>query len=86
MLRLYSVAVLLLDIILLNIKVLLSIFESIYLKFVAPVEKSVSGEIVVVSTSSVFITQFKNISYFVSFLNLALNFNELFIIYLCIRT
>ncbi|XP_075217690.1 epidermal retinol dehydrogenase 2-like isoform X2 [Lycorma delicatula] len=49
MLKFYSVAVLLLDILLLHIKVLFSIFESIYNKFLSPEEKSVAGEIVLIT-------------------------------------
>ncbi|KAK9505941.1 hypothetical protein O3M35_009896 [Rhynocoris fuscipes] len=49
LLRLYSIGVLLLDILVLLIKSLYLVLESIYYTFIPPVEKSVAGEIVLIT-------------------------------------
>nr|CAD7197858.1 unnamed protein product [Timema douglasi] len=49
LLKLYSISILLLDILLLHIKILLAIVEAFYKKIIPPAEKSVSGEIVLIT-------------------------------------
>nr|CAD7396130.1 unnamed protein product [Timema cristinae] len=49
LLKLYSISILLLDILLLHIKILLAIVEAFYKKIIPLAEKSVSGEIVLIT-------------------------------------
>ncbi|XP_022201703.1 epidermal retinol dehydrogenase 2 [Nilaparvata lugens] len=51
LMKIYFVSILLLDVSILLVKIMFGIIESIYLKFVPPPEKSVTGEIIAISGS-----------------------------------